>query len=249
MPKFKLKTTIEKTDLEGVPEAYRAMYAEGEDGKLHLGEIEIDDAAEIRSALENERRERKAAKDALEALKDVDPKEYKRLKDEESKRETKRLQEKGEYEELLKKEQADRAAERQALEAERDKYRGENRSLKLTEKVKASALKNGVFQDDIDDVLTITSGRFDLDDDENIVVKDPDGKANPALTPDKFFGEVFKQQKPKFYQASSGGGSGAPAGGGQGGGGGAKTMQRAAFDALSPQDKSAFIKDGGAPVD
>jgi hypothetical protein len=65
MPKFRLKSIV--NNLEDVPEAYRDRYVE-RDGKYSFDEIEIDDFAEVQSALENERQGRQADKASVEAL-------------------------------------------------------------------------------------------------------------------------------------------------------------------------------------
>ncbi len=67
---------------------------------------------------------------------------------------------------------------------------------------------------------------------------DEDGDQT-AITPQKFFETLYKEQRPKFYAASGAGGSGAPANVGSGATG--KTMKREAFNQLGPQQQKAFI--------
>lgn len=50
--------------------------------------------------------------------------------------------------------------------------------------------------------------RFDFDEDGKIVVME-DGTPS-TVTPEKFFKDVYSDQRPKFYKATSAGGSGAP---------------------------------------
>jgi hypothetical protein len=169
MPKFRLKSIVE--DLKDVPEAYRSRYTERDD-KFHLDEIEIDDGAELRSALE--------------------------ARDEQLKTATAEL-----------------------------------RKLKLDAPVRQAAIAAGVLDEDLEDVLTTTASRFDLDEQGRIVVKNSDGVAT-SLTPANFF-EVHKAEKPKFYSAAS------PAEG--------KQIERAAFEKLPPAEQMAHVKQGNQIVD
>jgi hypothetical protein len=164
MPKFILKSVVE--NLNDVPEAYRSRYTERDD-KFHLDEIEIDDFAEVKSELENERQGRTADKVSIEAL--------------------------------------------------------------MTQIVKATALDAGVLPEDIDDVAKVTRRRFDLRNNQ-IVVLDEAG-AETSISLNTFFGEVFKSQKPKFYAAASTGEG--------------NQLDRAAFDQMDPQKQMEFMKGGG----
>jgi hypothetical protein len=71
--------------------------------------------------------------------------------------------------------------------------------------------------------------RFDFDEDGKIVVME-DGSAS-TVTPEKFFKEVYSDQRPKFYKASGAGGSGA--GKSDSGRTGVKTVRRFDQDALN----------------
>jgi len=87
--------------------------------------------------------------------------------------------------------------------------------------------------------------RFDFDEDGKIVVME-DGSAS-SVTPEKFFKEVYSDQRPKFYKASNAGGSGAN-NKNKSGSGNKKTMLRTAFDQLPHSERAAFIKAGGEVV-
>ena len=207
MPKFTLKSVVE--DLAVVPEAYRERYTKRDDGKFYLDEIEIDDGAELRSSLEREREERRKAKEALEKYKDIDPEKAREAQRKLDEIENKKLTDEGEFNRLLEKRQKEWDAEKLRLEGELQKANGEVRTFKLDDKVRAAAIAAGVFEEDIEDVMTITRSRFDLDEKGRIVVKDEEGDATGS-TVEKFFGETFRTMRPKFYKPAESGGSGAP---------------------------------------
>lgn len=89
--------------LDGVPEALHEHYAQQSDGTFRLvakGVEYEEDVKGLKTALEREREERRKAKERLEQLGDVDPEEYRRLKEEAEERETGKLKDKGEFEAL-----------------------------------------------------------------------------------------------------------------------------------------------------
>lgn len=260
MPKFKLKTTVDK--LDDVPEGYRDRYTQRDDKKFYLDEIEVDDHAEVKSALERERADRRKAKEEADALraevekyKDIDPEKAREALQALQDAEEKKLRDKGKYDELLKnaeeqrkKEVAEKLKELGERDTQIETLNQRLRKFTLDDQVRAAALKAGVLPDDIEDVMTLTAARFSLEEDR-IVVMGPDGKPTDQ-TPDTFFGQTFKEQKPKFYAPTGAGGSGAPAGGtGGGGGSNKKTVTRADFDKLTPLERSAHLKDGGTITD
>jgi hypothetical protein len=80
----KLKAVLDS--LDGLPDAQKSLYEEGEDGKFHLSAEGIEDVGGLKSALEKERKERKAAERKLKELGDIDPDEVQRLRDAEDAR-------------------------------------------------------------------------------------------------------------------------------------------------------------------
>jgi hypothetical protein len=209
MPKFKLKSVVE--DIAGVPEAYRDRYTE-RDGKHYLDEIEIDDGAEVKTALAAEREERRKAKEALARFEGLDPEKAREALEAAQKAEEAKLRDKGKFDELLKAKEAAHAQELAKLGETITSQTQQLRKFKLDDRLRAAALKAGVLPDDLEDVMTLTGTRFDLSDDDQIVMKD-----GPGVTPEKFYGEVFREQRPKFYAPSGAGGSGAAGAGGAGG--------------------------------
>lgn len=248
MAKFKLKAKLTKEELAGVPEALRGAYVERE-GAFHLEEFEYDDKEELSGALERERKERKAAKEALAKYEGIDPEKAREAQKRLDELDEKQLIDKGEFERLLKK----RSDEFDVREAEFQKQLGDRDTrlnhYELIDPVRKAALAAGVLAEDVEDVLKITSHRFRLNDKRQPVILDKDGDES-SITLEKFWGEEFKAQKPKFYGASGAGGSGAPAGGSGGGSGGAKTIKRGDFDKLDQGERQRLtVKEGYKVVD
>lgn len=132
-------------------------------------------------------------------------------------------------------------------QTERDQMVAELKHYKLTVPLKEIALKAGVLPEDVDIALLETAKRFRLDDSGKILVVDEDGDPT-ADTPERFFKEVYREQRPKFYAATGAGGSGA-APNGRPGANGHKTIKRSAFDALNAMERARQIKAGVQIVD
>ncbi len=250
MAKFKFKKVGK---LEEVPEGYRGLYVEKDGGFVvdaaKLEDFEWDDKEELSGALDREREDRKAAKAALEKYKDIDPERAREALDKLQKLEEKKLMDKGEFDRLLAKRKEEFDTAEAALKTQLAERDGRLDTYELINPIRDAALKAGVLPEDIEDVLQITKHRFKLDDKRKPVVLDKDGDPSSTLTVEKFFGEDFKTQKPKFYGATGAGGSGAPNGGSGGGTGGAKTVKRADFDKMGDTERAKFITEGGVPVD
>lgn len=215
--------------LAEVPEAFRGEYEERE-GKAHpkppaAGMTEADKAA-LQSVVDKERTaaaaEKKRADDAqreLDALK-----------------RTKEAKDKGISEEELQKIRDAEALARKPIEEERDKLARENRQLKLTDRVKALALANGVLQDRIAKVMKDLEGRVDLSTDGNsIVVKDAAGNIT-AETIENFLSKTYKEESPFFYAGTGGSGSGGTGSNGSGGEGDKATK-------LPPEREAAYRRE------
>ncbi len=132
------------------------------------------------------------------------------------------------------------------LSSENEKLKAKLRDFELWTPLRDVAVKSGVIAEDWDLVrLDLSSkNQFGFDEDGKIVVLE-DGHPS-IVSPEKFFKEVYSDQRPKFYKASGAGGSGASAGTGNGA---SKTIKRDAFAQLSSADQMAKIKEGYVPVD
>jgi hypothetical protein len=123
----------------------------------------------------------------------------------------------------------------------------EVRRYKLLTPLKDMALKAGAMADRIDVVMADLEKRVTLDEAGEIVVLDRNGDPTD-LTPEQFLNTRYRDERPFFFEASKAGGGGAqnsnraPAGGG-------KTIKRAAFEALGPQERMTFVKGGGQVID
>lgn len=96
---------------------------------------------------------------------------------------------------------------------ERDALRKENRTLKLTDKVRAAFLASGGRKADADLAVLDTEAVFDLNDKGKIVVLDEDGDPT-GKTPEQYFAEVYKAKRPNLFEGSGASGSGARGGAG-----------------------------------
>jgi hypothetical protein len=181
VPKFKLKAKVEK--LEDVAELYRPAYVE-RDGAFFfdpekLEALEFDDGAEIKAALENERKTSRDRQQRLEALKDVDPEEYKRLKAAEEEATRNGKKEAGDWEGWKATFEESKQKDIKALKDEIAVKDARLRKLLLEDKIKAAALENGVRKESVDravrDLLHPDRPRFRLDDKESIEVLSDSG--------------------------------------------------------------------------
>lgn len=110
--------------------------------------------------------------------------------------------------------------------------------FKLTVPLRDVALKAGVFPEDVDLVMLETQRRFRLDEKARIIVLDDDGDPS-EVTPEKFFTEIYKEKRPKFFAASDAAGSGAPPGNRSPGIASKKRSE------MTVADKTAFIEKHG----
>lgn len=193
---------------DAVPEAQRADAVELKDGKWVISEDpapELGDAG--KRALEAARGERDAAKAALriaEAERDALKREAEARRSGVSEAELQRIRE------------AEEAA-RKPLAEKAEQLEAENRKLKLTDRVRAAALKAGVMSDRIDDAMLSLEKRTELGDSGGIVVLDAAGKAT-TTTLEEFLSGDFKKAKPWLFAGT--GASGGGSRGSEGGGGG-----------------------------
>lgn len=225
---------INTDSLDAIPEESHKLYQKTDDGKYALNPTELLAALTAKDkALSSERKirtdfETKYTKSAKE-LESIDKDKYGKLLEKEKEWETEKeqreretLEAKGKYEEALEKTKGNFTKEISDLKADFDKKlkkanesiersEGDKKNYILDDKIRRAVIKAGVFADDVDDVLVLTRGRFSLDDNFNVVVKDDSGNASET-TVDAYFSEAFKKQKPKFYQGTNASGSGSPAG-------------------------------------
>lgn len=133
------------------------------------------------------------------------------------------------------------------LKTDAEKIRLELRDFKLWTPLREVAIKAGLNPDDweLARLDLANQGRFGFDDDGKIVVME-DGSAS-TVTPEKFFKDVYSDQRPKFYKASTAGGGGAT--NNKTTNGGKKTISRAAFNDMGPGERAAYVREGGQVTD
>jgi hypothetical protein len=247
------KSKLTKAEWEALPEATRKFFTDeklyvpdGENWKLDAEGIE--DVGGLKSALQKERDAAEAARKELLKFKDVDPEKYKQFLSETETREADKLKKEGKWEEWKAAFEVQKKKDLDARDESIKELQGRIRKFMLEDNVKAAALKSGVVKDLIDDVVVVTANRFKLDANEKIQVIDKDGETPLDITVDSFFSDVFKSQRPQYYAGSGAGGSGAQ-NGTSGNGAGKKTVPRADWEKMSPQDSTKFFKDGGVVTD
>lgn len=190
-----------------IPSGAEDVYEE-RDGKFHP---KTEDTSGLKSTLEKERNERKeadkavrAANTALEAAK----RELDALKTQVGDPEAKTA-------ELLKRWEDDHKKAIAEKEAEIAVLKGDLRSIKLDDAVKAEFVKNGGRPERADAALKLMRDRLDLAD-NRVVVKDADGKVSTTTLTD-FLGKEFRKDMPELFtgtKASGGGAAGAQSGDG-----------------------------------
>lgn len=188
--------------LDEIPEAVRGEYEEV-DGKFRLSVEGVDslvDNSGIKQALEKERAKGK--------LVDAIRKEFPAASDDDIRELVKKAKglKKGEggepldNEKLVLKLRKEIDDEYAPIKSENEQLKGELRTIRLDDQVRKAALEAGIISEDIEDVLTLTRANFDLDAKNRVVVLDEDGDPS-TVTLQKFFTDVFKKRKPKFYKA------------------------------------------------
>jgi hypothetical protein len=216
-----------------VPEAQRAAAVEAKDGKWIVAEDDVGDAG--KKALDAERDARRKADDKARAADDAKKALEQQLADLRLKADAAA---KGITEAELQKIRDTEAAKIKPIEEALAKAKAENRKLKLTDRVKALALANGVMPDRIDKAMKDLDGRVDLTEDgESIVVKDATGKVT-ATTIEDFLKTEYRKEAKFFYKGTGSTGSGSEGSEGDGGDGSSYDPVAAGKAAAKEQKKS-----------
>lgn len=133
------------------------------------------------------------------------------------------------------------------LKMQTETMSAELREFKLWTPLREVAIKADLMPEDWDlaRLELASQKRFDFDDDGKIVLLEDGVPSN--VSPERFFKEVYSEQRPKFYRASGASGSGATNGNKPNNN--AKTMKRSAFQSLTPSEQMAAVKKGVSVVD
>lgn len=194
--------------LDAVDEAFRPAYVE-QDGKYVL-DAEFDGhpvQAKLKRAIATERESRELTAKELKAFKDLgfSPEQIAEIK---AKADAAKDDKQPDFERVLAKRMQEVEERFKPIVTEAESLRSENRRLKLTDKVRAAAIKAGVIEDEVDDVLRLTEAHFELDKEGRPIVLDDDGDPSDK-TPEQWFTEVYKKQRPGRFKGTGGSGSGA----------------------------------------
>lgn len=212
--------------LDAVPEGLREDYQPTKDGKFELKLV-----AGLRTNSAALLNEKKTLSDQLKAFEGIDAASLPEMKQVYQQHKDSKLTDKEKAEKALK----ERDEKIQTLESA-------IKSGKLKDGLRKIMTQAGIFDEDVEDVLALTSSRFDLNEKGEIVARDA-----TDISAEKFFGETYKAQKSKYYRPEGGGGSGAS--NTHKGDGSQKSITRTAFDALSPADKSHKMAEGFTVTD
>lgn len=248
-----LAPTLDKDAWAKLAKEVQALYVE-KDGKYHLDvEGGIDDKAELKSALD---KERKAAREAERLLKEfqkkfegIDADEVKKLLEKLGGDEEAMLIKAGKIDEVIARrtEKLVKAHEK-ALKDATDKTIAEKaRADKFSQRVldnhiRAAATKAGLHANAVEDALFRARTMFSLNEEGEAVQLDKDGHVvsgkdgRSPYSPTEWL-EGMKETAPHWFPA---GGTGGGAPGGKGGAAG-KTMKRADFEALDPVAKHKAV--------
>lgn len=243
-----LKLKVEK--LDDVPEAQRGLYTEIEGGGgFQLGVDDLPDVGPALRARDHEKGEHEKTKKRLKEIQDaqaaIDEKARKAAEDAALKS--------GDLDAYRKSAEKQRADDLAAKEAEYQpklaKLDGTVRRL-LVSDVATRIASELAIKGSEGPLAKLISDRLAVEerDGEHVtIVRGPDGKAS-ALTVDDLRKEILSD-KALAPLLAAGKGSGSGAGGNKGGGAaGAKSLSRAAFDALPPAERQAFIRVKGNTV-
>lgn len=266
-----LALEVAQADHAKLPEGTRALYKETEagSGKFRLDVDGVEDTSGLKSALEKEREnnraakklQEKAVKDALAAYDGIDPVKYKELIKKMGTDEEQELLKAGNLDEIVKRRTAKLQEDfaKKLQEAESGRHGALEVASTFMERVldnhvREACMKSGMHASAVDDALRRAREVFVLSDD-GTPIQPEDAEADelkPTLGKDgktpyslADWAEEMKEKAPHWFPAGASG-SGANAGGK---GAGGKTIKRAAFEALGTDDKAAKIKEGFKVVD
>lgn len=197
--------------LDGVADSMRGEYEEfdGPDGKQFRLSVDgaeaLVDTTGLKDSLEKERKKGK--------LVDFIRKEFPSATDDELRELVKKAKAmKGKVDsvedrdKLEKSLRAEFEEEYGPIKQELTDLKTSTRSKSKREQLRKDAKDAGVLDEDLDDAVDLTEREFDLDEKGRVFHKDADGDPD-TLTTKKFYSDVFKKRKPKFYKAPNASGS------------------------------------------
>lgn len=240
--------------LDGLSDEIKALYTE-KNGKFTLGVEGVEDVSGLKSALAKTREEKDALMKSLKGFDGIDPEKFKALSAQIESSEELKLITEGKFTEVLDRRTAKFQEELNkqlaAAHAERDAAlkRGEKYETRVLDgQILAAAAKAGVDKVAFEDALFRGRSVFKLDDAGNAVQFGDDGKpvvgkdGKTLFSPDEWAGGL-KEIAPHWFPNGNTG-----SGNGNAGGANSKTITRAQYDKMSPEEQSSKVRTGGFTV-
>jgi hypothetical protein len=221
--------------LDAVPEVIREHYKE-RDGKFYL---EVDKPEVVASGLAKNRddvlKEKKALADKLSSyesrFKGKTVEEIEALLTAAEQKELDETKKTGNLDKIIERYNKSEQLLKDTHEAERTKLIAQLNKFKVDDKLRKAALDGGVIREIADDVVDLIRKRTQLTEGDQLVILDKEGGDPMSVSVEKFFADVFKQERPHYYEASGAGGSGASNGGKQ------QLTRRVDYSKLSPVER------------
>ena len=205
---------LEVESLDGMEEGVQQFYQQGDDGKYRLAVDGLEDTSGLKSALEKERKARRDYEKKMKSLEDVDPDEYKKLKEQQRQIEEEKLQKDGEFEKLREKWSKEREQEKSKYESQIKTLNEQLDTLYLQDKIRQEMRRAGVRSEREDKALALVKDSIQRGDDgASILILDQDGDATDK-TLSEYFSKDFKDEMPEFYKSDVLPGSGSQPGNG-----------------------------------
>ena len=251
---IKLKGSV--SSLDEVPESHRDRYTKVGEAYI-LGEIEIEDTTGLKNSVTATRKERDAHAAALKKFEGVDLEAYNKWQTDKEAADAEAAKSKGDWDSREKQLKDLHAKEIAAKEGENKRLSGALHTEMIQSKARAAISEAG--GNELFLLSHVVPSLAIVEEKDGFVVRVMDASGNPRIgdtdgNPMSISQLVAeKKADAKFagaFQASGAGGTGAPPNGGGGKpGAGDKTIKRADFDKLSPDDQMGHIRAKGVVVD
>ena len=249
---MKLKQVVDS--LEGLPEWAKEAYTKGDDGKFYL---DVDGLPEMRTALKEANGEAAKRRKELERYKDVDPEKYAELLKKHEEATEVEARRNGEFDKLREQMATKHKEELARITTEAEALRSGWKSDVVDARVEAAILaekgKPHFIKHAIERCIVV-----EFKDGKMVqTIMNPDGSGTPMIMDASGkpadLGHLVKHFKslPEWGDAFEGTGSsgGGTHQSGAGSSGGAKTIQRAAFEAMDPASQMSAMKAGTVVTD
>jgi len=232
--------------LEGVPEAVHSFYGKGDDGKFRLNVEGLEDTSGLKTALQKERENAKAAEQYKKL--GMTPDEILALKTEREKAEEERARKAGEFDKLTEKMRAQFDAELAKVKAEYEPIAKSEQEARITIGLTNALSDAGASPEGLKLLPAILADRAKIETiDGKRVVKILDADGSPMLVKgkDATFADlatVVASEYPSLFKATTKAGSGTQSAS-SGAGSAGKTIEASKLASMSPQEKAQFFRE------